>query len=110
MDMTNAISLIVTAIIKPTIIIVVIWLLWLLIRKKSAALQHFVLSMGLVSVLLLPLLANFLPVIEGREMLAFTDLIQPPLQWLMIVAQPLLSHTDTTALIVLLGVYLLPAT
>jgi bla regulator protein blaR1 len=64
MDTSSITSILMIALIKPLLLVIIISLLWLLLRKKSASLQHFVLSLGVVGILCLPLLASVLPVIE----------------------------------------------
>ena len=103
-------SLIVNGFIKPFILILVILLLWFCVRKKSAALQHFVLSLGLVSVLLLPLLAGILPIIDVVHFPNLVRVIQTPQAWLNALMSQLVSSIDATSLILIAGLYLLPAT
>lgn len=110
MDSIMAINWIVTGLIKPIILMVVITLLWICVRKKSAALQHFVLSIGVIAVLLLPLLASILPTIEERVVLVIDDVIHIPQQWLSELMPMLIGSIGKTELIIIVGVYLLPAT
>jgi bla regulator protein blaR1 len=110
MDMTAAISLMITGVVKPIILIVVIWFSWLLIRKKSAALQHFVLSMGIIGVLLMPILASFLPSLEGQSGVALFDVMRLLLVWFNGAIQWFVQRLDQHGLLVLAGIYLLPAT
>lgn len=110
MDSIIVINWIVTGLIKPIILMVVITLLWICVRKKSAALQHFVLSIGVIAVLLLPLLASILPAIEERFLPVIADIIRIPQQWLSDLTPMLRSSVGKTELIIVVGVYLLPAT
>jgi bla regulator protein BlaR1 len=66
MDTAIASDLLAIGFIKPILLLAVVLLLWILLRKKSAALQHFVLSLGFIGVLLLPLLASLVPAIPLR--------------------------------------------
>ena len=110
MDSTLAISLIVTGLIKPIILLLVITLLWMCIRKKSAALQHFVLSLGVIAVLLLPLLTSIMPAVEGRSIPLLVKIILIPQEWLNALMQVVISAVGKKELIIIAGLYLLPAT
>ena len=110
MDSTLAISLIVTGVIKPIILLLVILFLWLCVRKKSAALQHFVLSLGVIALLLLPLLASIVPALEERFVPMFVDIIHAPKQWLNALVPLIINSLGKKELMIIVGVYLLPAT
>ena len=110
MDTTLAISLIVTGLIKPIILLLIIILLWLCVRKQSAALQHFVLSLGVIAVLLLPILASVLPAVEDRAVPLLSNIIRVPQDWLSALLPMLTSSLGKNELMILVGLYLLPAT
>lgn len=75
MDIASMTDILIIFFLKPLVLLCLTSLLWFLVRKKSAALQHFVLSLGFVGVLFLPMLAFVAPVIPW-EMNAFDDLNQ----------------------------------
>lgn len=110
MDSTLAISLIVTGLIKPIILLLVIVFLWLCVRKKSAALQHFVLSLGVIALLLLPFLASIVPAVEERSVPILADIIRAPQQWLNALMPLIINSLGKQELMITVGVYLLPAT
>lgn len=110
MDSTLAISLIVTGVIKPIILLLVILFLWLCVRKKSAALQHFVLSLGVIALLLLPLLASIVPAVEERFVPMLANIIHTPQQWLNALVPLIINSLGKKELMIIVGVYLLPTT
>ena len=109
MDIAIVISLIVTGLIKPMVVLLVVALLWLCVRKKSAALQHFILCMGVIGVLCLPLLASFLPVIEGRLSSVISSLILAPQSWITSYVAEAATSIESKYLLLAVGVYLFPA-
>lgn len=72
MTVENALVLLTLVLIKPLLISMVIIAGLLLLHRRSAALQHFWLSIGIFSLLLLPLLFRLLPEIEW-QILPYTD-------------------------------------
>lgn len=110
MDNTLITSVMITGLLKPGMILLVIAALWFCLRKKSAALQHFVLSLGVVSVLVLPLLTSLLPAIEWKLLPTFTAITALPLLGLENSYQWLLINLDQQDFFVFLGIYLVVAT
>lgn len=109
MDTATTIDVLVTGLIKPALLLLIIMMLWLLVRNKSAALQHFVLTLGFLWMLLLPLLVNIAPVIP----LSFesTPLI---IQWISheyfaSVGSLLEQGLTQVQWLILLALYLFPA-
>lgn len=107
MTTEGMIALLTLWVIKPLLIIAVIFLGALLLRKTSAALQHFWLATGVVAVLVLPLLSPVLPALEWQVLPALANQDQHPLvarfyQFLAQLNQPQLRLT-------LLAVYTLLA-
>lgn len=110
MDTATVIGFLVTGLIKPAVLLLIILLLWLLVRNKSAGLQHFVLSIGFLGMLLLPFLATIAPVIPLN--FDSTRLITHgiPLDYFASL-NGLLEHGLTqTQWLVVAALYLLPAT
>ncbi|OZY84296.1 hypothetical protein CBP51_13860 [Cellvibrio mixtus] len=110
MDTGVAIHLLVMGIIKPSLLLLVILLLWIFVRNRSAALQHFVLSLGFVGILLLPLLASLTPIIPlriesfwGSSAWFFFDLLVQASAWLE-------SELSSSQWLIVAACYLLPAT
>ncbi len=110
MDTSVAIHLLVMGIIKPSLLLLVILLLWIFVRNRSAALQHFVLSLGFVGILLLPLLASLTPIIPlriesswGNPPWFFFDLLVQASAWLE-------SELSSSQWLIVAACYLLPAT
>lgn len=110
MSSTIFISVIITGLLKPLMMLLVIGLLWILLRKKSAALQHFVLSLGVVSILLLPLCAGMLPHIEWARFPSLANIMLIPVSWFEEVNTWLQEHISQRTLVALIGIYLLVAT
>lgn len=79
MTTEGMIALLTLWVIKPLLIIAVIFFGAFLLRKTSAALQHFWLATGVVAVLVLPLLSPVLPALEWQILPALTDQDQHPL-------------------------------
>lgn len=57
----DLISIVISGLIKPLMLILLIAILFLLLRNRSAALKHFCLLMGMVSLLILPVSAFLIP-------------------------------------------------
>lgn len=110
MDTILITNVMITGLIKPGMILLVVAALWFCVRKKSAALQHFVLSLGVVSVLVLPLLTSVLPTFEWKLLPTFAAIISLPLRSLEAGFQWLLVNFEQRDFLVLLGLYLVVAT
>jgi bla regulator protein BlaR1 len=57
----DLVSIVISGLIKPIILIVLVMLVYICLHKRSAALKHFCLMMGLISLLVLPVSAYFIP-------------------------------------------------
>lgn len=57
----DMVTILISIVIKPLLLLMVIGLLYWLLRKSSAALRHFVLLMGVVALLILPVIAFLIP-------------------------------------------------
>lgn len=66
MTTENLAALLMLWVIKPLLVLMIVLAGAALLRKTSAALQHFWLASGVVAVLLLPILAPLIPVIEWQ--------------------------------------------
>ena len=73
MDAQTTTLFITSLLLKPILMLLLVWLLSLLVRKQSAAFQHFVLALGMVGVLLVPLLATLLPGIDWHHLPVLGD-------------------------------------
>ena len=104
------ISVIVTGFIKPLMILLVMSVLWILLRKKSAALQHFVLSLGVISILLLPFCAGALPQIDWARYPSLANIMLVPVSWFDDINTFLKNGISQQILFALVGLYLLIAT
>lgn len=107
MTTEGMIALLTLWVIKPLLIIAVIFLGALLLRKTSAALQHFWFATGVVAVLVLPLVSPVLPALEWQVLPALAEQDQHPLvasfyQLLAQINQPQFRLT-------LFAAYMLPA-
>ena len=102
-------SFIISGLIKPIILLLVISALWWLLRKRSASLQHFVLSLGVISVLLLGVLTIGLS--DGSISLfpAFASVFQLPVSWLDAMNSWLGNHSSMHEFLILTAIYFLPA-
>jgi|GEM_PF-1998316 len=110
MNSSIFISVIVTGLLKPLLILLAMSALWILLRKKSAALQHFVLSLGVVSILLLPFCAGVLPQIEWARFPSLANIMLVPVSWFDEINIWLQSHISQRTLFVAVGIYLLITT
>lgn len=110
MDTAIAIDILVTGLIKPALLLSIMMMLWLLVRNKSAALQHFVLSVGLLGMLLLPLLASIAPVIPFNFDLSRLITHWFPLDYFSSLSTLLEQGLTQTQWLVVAALYLLPAT
>jgi len=110
MNSSIFISVIVTGLLKPLMILLAMSALWMLLRKKSAALQHFVLSLGVVSILLLPFCAGVLPQIEWARFPSLANIMLVPVSWFDEMNMWLQSHISQRTLLITVGIYLLIAT
>jgi bla regulator protein blaR1 len=104
------ISVIVTGLLKPLMILLVMSVLWILLRKKSAALQHFVLSLGVVSILLLPFCAGALPHIEWARFPSLANIMLVPVSWFEEINIWLQNHINQKNFLMVAGIYLLVTT
>lgn len=109
MDTTLITNVMITGLMKPGMILLMIAALWFCLRKKSAALQHFVLSLGVVSVLVLPLLTSVLPTIEWKLLPTFAAISAHSLLGLENSYQWLSVDFDQRDFFLLLGLYLVVA-
>lgn len=110
MNSSIYISVIVIGLLKPLIILLVMSVLWILLRKKSAALQHFVLSLGVVSILLLPFCAGALPQIEWARFPSLAKIMVVTVSWFEGINIWLQIHINQKVLFTVIGIYLLIAT
>ena len=110
MNTTLIASVMITGLLKPGMILLVIAALWFLLRKKSAALQHFVLSLGVLSILVLPLLTSVLPVVTWKILPPLTAITEFPLDGLAIIYQWAKENINQQIMLIVLGLYLVVAT
>jgi bla regulator protein BlaR1 len=110
MDTTLITNVMITGLLKPAMILLMIAALWFFLRNTSAALQHFVLSLGVVSVLVLPLLTSVLPIIEWKLLPTFSAMITFPWLGLENTYGWLNINFEQRDFFILLGVYLVVAT
>ncbi len=64
MDIQLLILLVTSWVIKPLLMLALLGSLWVLLRRQSAAFKHFVFSLGLLGLLLVPVLGLFLPALD----------------------------------------------
>ncbi len=102
-------SVIISGLLKPLILLVIIGVLAGLLRKKSASLQHFVLSLGVIGLLVFTLLAFGLADSKFAFFPTVTELIQIPGAWLTAINQWLSDYTSARNFLLVAGIYLLPA-
>lgn len=102
-------SFIISGLVKPMILLLIICALWLLLRKRSASLQHFVLSLGVISVFILALLALGLNDSGIVIFSGFAKALQLPPAWLDVINNELQQHSSPEEILWLMAVYLLPA-
>lgn len=103
-------SVIISGLIKPVLLLLLVSALWWLLRKKSASLQHFVLSLGVISIFILNILALGLAEVSFTLPPILASLIQLPSPWLDALNQWLITYSSPGNLLLVAGIYLLPAT
>nr|WP_324258187.1 M56 family metallopeptidase [Cellvibrio fontiphilus] len=110
MDNAATAEILITGLVKPLVLTTVTLLLWLLVRHKSAALQHFVLSLGFISLLILPVIAAFAPVIPININLLELFAQWFPLGFLTRLSLWLEQGLTINQGLLVAAIYLLPAT
>src|SRR6188768_1878185 len=98
MNSSIFISVIVTGFLKPLMMLLVIGVLWIVLRKKSASLKHFVLSLGVISILLLPICAGVLPHIDWARFPSLANIMLVPVSWFEEANTWLQEHIDRRTL------------
>lgn len=93
--------------IKPLLLLLVVVLGALVLRKSSAALQHFWLLCGLVALVLMPLMSLVLPVLSWEVLPANSPALDQVFIWL---TQWVSVLYDPVILMCVAAVYLFPAT
>ena len=109
MNTQMLIGIIVSGIIKPVALIFLVILLWFFLRKKSASLQHFVLSLGIFSLLIATLLAIGFADTRITIFPWFSQITAFPITWLNEICQWLVNYSSSRNLLILAAIYLLPA-
>jgi len=82
MDMPMTAIVFMTLVLKPLIILLLLLVITLLLRKQSASLQHFVLALGLIGVLVLPLVGWVTPHISWYILPVTADINNQLSLWL----------------------------
>ncbi len=103
-------SVIISGLLKPLVLLLLIGVLAWLLRKKSASLQHFVLSLGVICLFVFTLLAVGLAGVDLAIFPAVSGLIQIPDYWLSSINQWLGQYSSRQNFLWVAGAYLLPAT
>lgn len=67
MEIQLVISVLTTWVIKPALMLCLVWGLSWLVRKQSAAFQHFVMALGIFALVLMPLLGAVLPPLDWHK-------------------------------------------
>lgn len=109
MDTLVVIDYVIASAVKVIVLVGITALLWLVVHRRSAAFQHFVLSLGFAGFSLLPLVASIAPVIPVNAAIlgeAGSALIHGLAQ----AAQSLSRTWDVNTLLLVAAIYLLPAT
>lgn len=101
-------SIIVSGIIKPIVFLLLIAVLGWLLRRKSASLQHFVLTLGIISLFILSLLAIGLTDVRLTIFPSLAQLIQIPEIWLVTMNQWFVNYSSLRHFLLIAGIYLLP--
>lgn len=110
MDTQTATFIITSLLIKPTLMLLLVWLLSFLVRKQSAAFQHFVLALGILGVLVLPLLGAVLPGIDWHHAPVVGDLASALDEKLLALLQQFPFGISSRQSMLVIGVYCLVAT
>ena len=108
MDIEVIIYVVITGIIKPVILLVLIVLVWFLLRKRSAALQHFVLSLGVMGALILVLMGVALSDIDLSIFPSISTVIQFPVVWVQHISGWLLDFLSARNILLVGAIYFFP--
>ena len=104
MDAHTATQVLISLLVKPALMLALLWLVYALVRRQSAAFKHFVLLLGVLALLALPLLAVLLPGIDWHLVPWLGRLAQSLDQQLLVWLQLLPAWLDGYGL-ALMAVY-----
>lgn len=107
MDMQTAILVITSWVIKPLLMLALLSVLWLLLARQSAAFKHFVLSLGLLGLLLIPILGFFLPALDWHAVPLIGNLALGLDAWLNQLFENSAANFSLDQGLIVLGIYLL---
>lgn len=110
MDMPLAATILIAGVIKPLLILLLLLMICLFIRKKSASLQHFVLTIGFIGILLLPLIGLAAPNIAWYVLPSFESINNTAVIWLGNLYDLVVFRLTKFEVMVIVGIYTLVAT
>ncbi len=110
MDMPLAVTILIAGVIKPLLILLLLLVIAVFIRKKSASLQHFVFTMGFIGILLLPLIGFVAPNIAWHVLPSLDSINTTAALWLGNLYDLLVNQLTKLDVMVIVGIYTLVAT
>ena len=110
MDIQMLILLVTSWVFKPLLMLALLGILWVLLRRQSAAFKHFVFSLGLLGLLLIPLLGLFLPALDWHSVPLVGQLASNLDAWLNQLFERADASLSRNQTLVLLGTYFLVVT
>lgn len=110
MDMPLAVTILIAGVIKPLLILLLLLMISVFIRKKSASLQHFVLTIGFIGILLLPLIGFIAPNIAWHVLPSLDGINNTAILWLSNLYDLLAIRLTKFDVMVIFGIYTLVAT
>lgn len=105
MDTQTATLIITSALVKPSLMLLLVWLLSVLVRKQSAAFQHFVVALGILGVLVMPFIGLVLPGIDWHRVPVIGSLAVVMDEHLLWLAQQFPRGISASQWTILIGVY-----
>jgi bla regulator protein blaR1 len=106
----DIINLVISGLIKPLFLTLVIGMIFLLIHKRSAAIKHFCLLMGMLSLLILPISSFLMPDMAWQFPLSGVLFQSLPFAWQEYLFKTSYINIDPLIWQWMLGIYLLVST
>lgn len=91
--------------VKPALMLLLVWMLSFIVRKQSAAFQHFVLALGILGVLVLPILGSLLPGIDWHSIPIMSDLARVVDEKLLALLQIASLSSEPSQWLWMTGIY-----
>lgn len=109
MDMPLTATIFIAGVVKPLLVLLLLFMVTVFIRNKSASLQHFVLIFGLIGVLLQPLISFIAPNIAWHVLPSGDEIKRVETVWLTQLYALIAIELNKIEVMVIVGVYSLVA-